>query len=390
MRPQIYKSGEWRNMSYSPGQSPIVVNQVENQLRLFEFQASKATLRIDTNTEPRFRAEGDWEITRGDAVRIYSGDVRIFEGIVDRDISHDEKSGTISFRASGWIAEINQLLAGRIIDGTEGESLYRYQKEENLLDDLDTEDVDESDLEYEYIATPGIYENDWNDDLPRRTGYNKASIFDTRSLFSDGIFQSENNGSTGFELLLRGSSFSNSVYRKIMHDGKKTGTLFNVNLTDVISELLTQINITKPGYSIGSIDLGTITSEFAVAIPLDDRQMRYAHFIPMDIGESTELFSLLWSYEDGVQNSTPTSIKIAYLGRVVSQFDIEDIERLEFTGDVYDYSGINEEQLGRFWSNRVFSIEDRIIILQMWSTRGQTGNTYDLRYQVQWLSLIHI
>ena len=380
MRAQIYKLGAWRDMSYSPGQSPIVTNQIEGDVTLFEFQAPKATLIIDADVETRFAPEGAWEITRGDIVRIYADSVRVFQGIVDREITYDKTSGTISFRASGWIAEINQLVAGRLISGAHGEDLYRYAKTEKLLDDPETRDVDESDIEYEYIATPGIYEDDWDDDLPKRTGYRKVSLFDTRSVLPAGVFQSENNQATGFNTVSRGGQFSNAVYRRLMRDGDKTGTLFSITLTNVILQLVVQINIAKSGYSLGTISPGVISNEFPVAIPLDVRLFRYVHFVSFNIGDTTELFPILWSYE----NDEPRSIKVVYLTRLVSQFDIEDIERIEFTGDVYAYDDNNEERLGVFYITRVFNLEDRIIIFQMWSTRGQSGNVYDLRVKAQW------
>ena len=373
---QIYKEGAWRDFDFLQGQFPTVINRVEEN-GLFGFVAPMATFAVFAEIQYRFLPGGDWEITRGDEVRVYAYGIHVFSGKVDQDVGHDERSGVTTFRAAGWLAEVNQIYAGRRFP--RDEEIYRYVKRDT---DQDSIDADGNPIEYEYIAHPSVYETDWQNQLQKRIGFEKKWLFSTRATRFKYVFEAESSMYSEID--------DNEGY---LRRDVKAGSMFSVSFASIVNELIEQINGESSGYELESLDYTPIVPDYDVTIPLLDQIFLYVMYKSTEIDfVDNKYYCIGFGNDNGL--SKWLFVKTVRIYDIISSFNLEERIELEFNcayqGQPLNLLGFNlggngvEQKIDFndrvFWGLRVYDYGESLVVLQIWSwlefvfTRDDDGN----------------
>jgi len=318
-RAEILKSGDWIGLDWVQGSAPIVSKSIETQYQIFSFQSSNVQFKI-FDTAELFRPGGGSEIVPGDAIKVYHSGILVFSGAVDTVIHWNPIDGILTFAVTGWLGQINQLFAGRATLFAVGSDFrYRYRKTE-------VEDYFENgeDVPVEYLAYPSAYETIWRHDLRARMGYEKEWLFDSRALNPESVFRNES--------LLYDEVGTGGAEGLVWKRPESRGYLYEVSFSDLVTELIKQIKYGKNDhdYSAGNVDFDTITTNFPIAIALDEET---TYDVAIFMSQDDNVFCI--SFKNLLGQVYHYGYRSVNLFRIRSKVDLEDKVEFEFPGQVW-------------------------------------------------------
>ena len=370
MRVFLIKAGTLAQIEllYPAGMSPTVTQECETD-DLFKFVSPAASLTV-FNTDTRLNPDGALEIRRGDRLVITCEYVRIFDGLVGREVNYDPATGFLSFTGVGWLGEINRLYAGRS-SGPGGAfgGRYRYFKTDR---DANGETI-------EHYLLPIIYEQTLPTTDRRRAGCVKKWIMDTRVASRGEVLKMEEDSPNTYQRLA-------GEYTRL----ERSGNFIDITFRQLFDNLIEQINsetLTAGRYSLTntSFQPGSISSAVDFVTFLSNEEFRFL----AGVIQSGEVY-LIGIGKPSDQINYNSRIRIMH---IISTVDIDEFEELELTKWIPDYYSLDPTDTlsalpaSLLTADRVFvrQYETTIQIthLQSWALPSDSGETWYVTGKVE-------
>ncbi len=318
------KRGEWRQLHWVAGQSPVVTQECELE-RLFQFVAPKASFSV-FDRDGYFRKGGSYEIMRGDDVMVEIADptgkeapVEIFRGYIAMGVESRYNKDVITFNGFGYLAALKGIrlgMPGRTRNDTTlwGRNLsvdpWRWEKTIQ----------DEDGIDWIYHVWQQAY-----DDMreSEKLGYRKVYPYYTRG---KAYPHHDLEGEFGLEYKQR------YIWESVRGEDERYGVVgvyrrrakiekLSAYATDyIVKNIIVQVNRVNSGHRVvfrpGEIDI-------SFDVRIIDEAFDEVDIFTRKVNDQQRVYCAGWNYNYSGDGSTAPSIKL---------FDVTNVSQIDEIG----------------------------------------------------------